>query len=76
MVSAGRVRPVHKGTWSAETEYSMLDIVITAGRTAAYIARQDVPAGIALTNTEYWDLLVEAVGATITDDGNGNVSLG
>lgn len=55
----GKIRPTHRGTWSAAAAYTTLDIVRSADGYSAYIALRDVPAGTALTNTVYWELLVK-----------------
>lgn len=46
-----------EGTWSASTAYQRLDVVNYNG--SSYIAKQDVPAGTALTNTTYWQCVAE-----------------
>lgn len=69
----GRIRPVYRGVWNAETAYTVLETVTTADNSAAYIAVKDVPAGIPLSNDEYWGLLVDvgglegAGGGSLTD---------
>lgn len=68
----GRIRPVYRGVWSAETAYTVLETVTTADNRAAYIAVKDVPAGVLLSNEEYWGVLVdvgglEGTGGSLTD---------
>lgn len=58
----GRVAPYYKGVWSSSAAYMRLDIVSSADRTTAYIARKDVPAGTALTNTAYWVMVLDLSG--------------
>ena len=58
----GRIRPVYKGMWSADTAYTALETVTSADGHAAYIAVKDVPAGIQLSNEEYWGVLVDVRG--------------
>lgn len=53
----GRVKPIPKGEWSNSTAYTELDIVSHDG--SSYIALQDVPSGTALSNTSYWECIVE-----------------
>lgn len=53
--TAGKVRMVPKGTWNSNTAYLILDCVSNQEGTAYYVAKSDVPAGTALTNTTYWD---------------------
>lgn len=43
-----------KGTHSSSRAYSATDVVTSADGSAAYAAVKDVPAGIALINTDYW----------------------
>ena len=52
MAIAGRVAIVPKGDWSADATYKRLDAV-TYNNTL-YIAKKNVPAGTATSNTEYW----------------------
>lgn len=48
----GKVGIVAKGTWSNTTAYEVLDAV--TGPDGLYVAKQEVPAGTALSNTTYW----------------------
>jgi hypothetical protein len=52
----GRVRIVHRGTYSAAIAYDHLDVVEYAG--SGYITKQATTPGILPTDTAYWDLLV------------------
>ena len=52
----GKVVCTPKGAWSDATDYAVLDIVTDGGN--AYLAKNAVPAGTALTNTSYWIKLV------------------
>ena len=45
------------GVWDENRSYFYLDLV-SYGKNA-YIAKKNVPVGTLLTNTEYWQLLVE-----------------
>lgn len=67
---AGKVRITFRGTWSSEKSYEILDVVSNADSTAVYMAKQNVPAGTAVTNNSYWDkfLTVEDIGNRIQDD--------
>ena len=58
----GRIRPVYKGVWNAETAYTVLETVTAADNHAAYMAIRDVPSGIPLNNEEYWGVLVDIGG--------------
>ena len=66
--NAGRVRPVSKGTWSSAVSYTVLDLVTSSDKLRSYIATQNVPAGTPLTNTAYWQVLVDAT--AINDTAN------
>ena len=48
----GKVCVTPKGAWSNSTAYDPLDIVTSGG--SSYLAKAEVPAGTALTNTSYW----------------------
>lgn len=48
----GKVSIVTKGQYNSNTTYERLDLVSWAG--SCYMAKQNVPAGTALTNTDYW----------------------
>lgn len=56
-------RNISAGTHTTASAYSKGDFVRNSAGDATYIAKQDVPAGIALTNTLYWDLFVQGSGA-------------
>lgn len=55
----GRIRPVFKGAWNSAAAYTILDIVHTADGSRAYAAVKDVPAGTQLTNTAYWQPVID-----------------
>lgn len=55
----GRIRPVHKGVWSADTAYEPLEMVRSADSGISYIANRAVPAGTPLTNGEYWAVVLD-----------------
>lgn len=55
--TAGKVRMTPRGIWSASTAYIVLDCVSNIDKTAYYVAKQNVPAGTLLTNTEYWEVV-------------------
>lgn len=54
MTSAGRILIMPKGDWSADKDYTMLDLVYHNG--ASWIARQDIAKGIEPTsaNKDHW----------------------
>ena len=55
----GRIRPVYSGKWSSGKAYAALEIVQDTDGGMSYIARKDVPAGEALTNSEYWAVVLD-----------------
>lgn len=50
----GRVIPKHCGLWDTNTEYEPLCIVMDEKSGDSFISRKTVPAGTALSQTEYW----------------------
>lgn len=52
--TGGRIVPKHCGTWSSANEYETLSVVLYAATGDSYMSRKAVPAGVAITNTEYW----------------------
>lgn len=50
------------GVHTTSIAYSKGDLVQNSTGDATYIAKQNVPSGIALTNTVYWDLFVQGTG--------------
>ena len=79
----GKVCVTPKGAWASGTAYEVLDIVTNAG--GSYLAKQNVPAGTALSNTTYWlqiaskgdkgDTATVAVGSTTTGAEGTNASV-
>ena len=57
VINIGRVRMGWKGTWDNLTAYVAQDAVYHQGET--YVARIDVPAGTAITNTTFWELVAK-----------------
>ena len=55
--TAGKVRMTPKGVYSGSVAYEILDIVSNLDKSVSYIAKQNVPAGTALTNTTYWAVI-------------------
>lgn len=51
-----RVVPIVRGNWDNTQPYEMLSIVLDTNSKHSYISKKEVPAGIAITNTEYWAL--------------------
>lgn len=50
----GRILPAAKGTHNPELGYEQLDIVMSPDGSEVYMAKQTVPAGTELTDTDYW----------------------
>ncbi|WP_370677556.1 hypothetical protein [Pleomorphomonas sp. PLEO] len=59
----GRVRPIHRGAWSAAAPYEPLDIVTYNNR--SYFCVQAATA-VLPTNTTYWAIVAEPTGVTIS----------
>lgn len=68
MVIAGRVAIVPKGDWSADVTYKRLDAV--THNNTLYFAKKNVPAGTAISNTEYWSksIVGDASAIATTED--------
>lgn len=47
-----RYAPEFAGAWSNTKQYAALNVVYTGNR--SYVSRKTVPAGTAITNTEFW----------------------
>ena len=58
-VNLGIVTPIPKGAWDSTVAYARLNIV-KAANGWLYQAKQAVPAGTALTNTDYWMLMADS----------------
>ena len=68
-INIGKVRPKHKGAYSASAAYDFFDLVTNAGSSYLCINKDGAPAGIAVTNTTYWGQVAQkgdtgATGAT------------
>ena len=59
MTSAGRICPLPKGDWNAETTYDFLDFVSYEGMT--YIAKKVTTGQIPPTSTEDWQLFAGSI---------------
>lgn len=57
--TAGKVRMTPKGVHDSTIAYNILDLVSNEDHTMYYIAKQDVPANTLLTNTDYWDVVMD-----------------
>ena len=49
-----RILPLPCGEWDQRKEYEMLSVVLESSSGDSYIARRQVPAGTAITDTSYW----------------------
>lgn len=58
-INLGKIAPTPKGTWNNTNEYEKLDIVTYDNKHKVYIALKNVPVGINITNTEYWENLID-----------------
>jgi len=56
--TAGKVRMTPKGEHNSNSTYEVLDLVSSSDGLSYYIAKKAVPSGIALSNTQYWDAVI------------------
>ena len=54
----GKVRPTSNGVWNKNKKYDILCVVKDIQTRNVYISKKDVPANIEITNTEYWDNII------------------
>ena len=59
-VSAGKVRMTPKGTYDSTVAYEILDVVSNSDKSSFYMAKQAVPINTALTNTSYWECILDS----------------
>ena len=57
--TVGKVRMTPRGVYDSTVAYEILDLVSNSDETTFYIAKQAVPAGTALTNTNYWVVMAD-----------------
>lgn len=57
----GRVSLVPKGEHNSSNEYERLDLVYDRNTKIAYVAKKDVPTGIDISDTTYWQTISIAV---------------
>ncbi|MCD8013297.1 MAG: hypothetical protein LUG99_08995 [Lachnospiraceae bacterium] len=50
----GRIVPKHCGTWNSTKEYETLSVVLYADTGDSYMSRKAVPAGVDISDIEYW----------------------
>jgi len=68
-INLGKVGWLFRGAHNGTLTYTIYDVVTSGGST--YIALQSVPAGVAITNTAYWEPV-----ALKGDTGNNGVYIG
>lgn len=56
-IDYGKIRPTVDDNWSKDNSYELLTFV--KNNSKLYISKKDVPAGVELTNEDYWDLLID-----------------
>ena len=62
----GKVRMTPKGQFDSTLAYDILDVVFNDDMNKMYIAKQDVPSGTSLSNTDYWIKMIDVSDAYIT----------
>lgn len=69
----GKVCLTANGKWDKTKQYDKISIVFNNADNTSYISRQDVPAGIEITNEDYWQVIGNRGTAIVVDDKlNGN----
>ena len=53
----GKVCLTANGKWDKTKQYDKISIVFNDADNTSYISRQDVPAGIEITNEDYWQVI-------------------
>ena len=56
----GKVCITPKGEWSNQNSYEVLDLVYDVFTNKSYIAKQNVPIGIDISNITYWQKINSA----------------
>lgn len=64
----GKVCLTANGKWDKTKQYDKISIVFNDADNTSYISKQDVPAGIEITNEEYWQVIGNRSMAIIVDD--------
>ena len=67
----GKVCPTANGKWDKTKQYDKISIVFNDADNTSYISRQDVPAGIEITNEDYWQVIGNRSVAIVDDKLNG-----
>lgn len=69
----GKVCLTANGKWDKTKQYDKISIVFNDADNTSYISRQDVPAGIEITNENYWQVIGNRGTVIVVDDKlNGN----
>lgn len=55
MYDAGKVGLTMEGLHDSTRTYEKLSVVTNTEKTKLYISKKNVPSGVAITNTEYWE---------------------
>ena len=63
----GKVCLTANGKWDKTKQYDRISIVFNDADNTSYISKQDVPAGIEITNEDYWQVICNR-GVAIVDD--------
>ena len=64
----GKVCLTANGKWDKTKQYDKISIVFNDADNTSYISRQDVPAGIEITNEDYWQVIGSRGIAIVVDD--------
>ena len=64
----GKVCLTANGKWDKTKQYDKISIVFNDADDTSYISRQDVPAGIEITNEDYWQVIGSRGIAIVVDD--------
>lgn len=64
----GKVCLTANGKWDKTKQYDKISIVFNDADNTSYISRQDVPAGIEITNEDYWQVVGNRGTAIVIDD--------
>ena len=64
----GKVCLTANGKWDKTKKYDKISIVFNDTDNTSYISRQDVPAGIEITNEDYWQVICNRGAAIVVDD--------
>ena len=67
----GKVCLTANGKWDKTKQYDRISIVFNDADNTSYISKQDVPAGIEITNKDYWQVIGNRSVAIVDDKLNG-----